>query len=559
MPARCPPRPTPCCKGQSCKTPRCKIPRCKNQGIRKLTVSRPSAQSPKLQPALAALHAGRMPDAERQLRRILRQHPEHPEALHCLGIALHAQGQSIHALGFIDRALRLNPANSRAENNRAHVLNALLRPAEALASLDRALALQPADPELHYNRANTLMALSRTEEALTEFECALALNPALHQARQNMGIALTRLGRLPEALAIYDQLLTTAGAALPELRANRAGTLDQMNRRADALADCDAALTQDPTHALAHWNAAIICLGLGDYTRGWREWEWRWQAPDFARHRRVFKQPTWLGQPGIAGRRILIYPEQGLGDTIQFCRYLPMLKALGAEIILETPPPLLPLLRTLTGVDHLVPSGENPGPFELQTPLMSLPLAFGTQLETVPASIPYLATDPDRVTRWRHRLGPAKPFRVGLAWSGNPALKSDAVRSAPLAALAGLALPGVEFISVQKDMRQSDAQAAAALGIRHFGDDLTDFADTAALISLLDLVISVDTAPAHLAGALGKPVWLLLHVTAEWRWLMDRDDSPWYPTARLFRQRISQDWGELAGRVRNQLAELIPV
>ena len=524
-------------------------------------MSRPAVQTPKLQPALEALYAGRMEDAERQLRRIVRQNPDHAEALHCLGIALHGQGLSAQALGFIDRALRRNPADSRAENNRANILIALGRPAEALASLDRALAMQPADPELHYNRANTLMALARTEQAVAGFQTALTLNPALHQARQNMGIGLTRLGRLTEALAIFDSLLTTAGpppgTTQAELRANRAGTLDQMNRRADALADCDVALAQDPGHALAHWNAAIVCLGLGDYDRGWREWEWRWQAPDFARHRRTFTQETWLGQSSIAGRRILLYPEQGLGDTIQFCRYLPMIKALGAETILEAPPPLLPLLRTLAGVDHLIASGSDPGPFDYQTPLMSLPLAFATRLETIPAATPYLAADPSRVAQWRERLGPTlgRTVRVGLAWSGNPALKSDAARSAPLASLAALIVPGVEYISVQKDIRATDVEAAGTLGIRHFGADLADFADTAALISLLDLVISVDTAPAHLAGALGKPVWLLLHATAEWRWLMGRDDSPWYPSARLFRQLMPQDWAELAGRVRAQLVE----
>jgi tetratricopeptide (TPR) repeat protein len=454
--------------------------------------------------------------------------------------------------------LRLNPTDSRAENNRAQVLNALHQPEQALHGLQRAIALNPNDAELHYNRGNTLMALNRTGEALAAFEHALALNPGLHQARQNMGIALTRLGRAEEALRIYDALLLQPGAALPELRVNRAGTLDQLNRRADALADCDAALAENPAHAMAHWNAAIVCLSLGDYGRGWREWEWRWQTPDFARHRRAWASPAWLGQFSLAGKRILLHPEQGLGDTIQFCRYAPLVKALGGQTILEAPAPLLPLLRTLAGVDHLIEFGQDPGPIDCHTPLMSLPLALGTRLETVPAAIPYLAADPARVAAWRARLGPAHGPRVGLAWSGNPALQSDAFRSAPLAALAPLIAPGIEFISVQKDVRAPDAPAMASLNIRHFGPDLHDFADTAALISLLDLVISVDTAPAHLAGALGRPVWLLLHATAEWRWLMGRADSPWYPTARLFRQAIPQDWGELAGRVRAQLAELVP-
>ncbi len=509
----------------------------------------------KFQAALASLHAGRMAEAERLLRAIVRQSPEHAEALHCLGIALHGQGQSAQALGFYDRSLRLQPANSRAENNRALALTALRRPADALASLDRALALQPNDAELHYNYGNALMALQRNDEALEAFRRATSLNPGLHQAWQNMGIVLTRLGHLAEALAVYDSLLRQPkGAKLPELRANRAGTLDALNRRQDALADCDAALAEDPTLALAHFNASVVCLGLGDYARGWREWEWRWQAPEFWPHRPNWRQPTWLGNADLRGKRILLDAEQGLGDTVQFCRYAPMVKALGAEVWLRAPDPLAPLLRTLGGVDRIVPYDERPTDFDFQTPLMSLPLAFGTTLETVPAATPYLAAAPERIAKWRDILGPATGLRVGIAWSGNARLKADGQRSAPLADLAPLLVSGVEFLSVQKDLRPSDAGSVEPLGIRHFGDRLNDFADAAALTALLDLVISVDTAPAHVAGALGKPIWLLLHEVAEWRWLMARDDSPWYPTARLFRQRRAGDWPELASRAASELA-----
>ncbi len=522
--------------------------------FRRVTVSRAAPQPPKLQPAMAALRAGAMVEAERHLRRLLRQYPDHAETLHCLGIALHGQGEHVQALGFLDRALRANPLDSRAENNRATVLTALNRTTEALASLDRALCLQPHDPELHYNRGNTLLALNRAEEALAAFNRALELNPKLQQARQNRGIALTRLGRSVEALADFDRLLAdpAPGVAVPELRANRAGTLDQLNRRADALADCDVALAQDPNFALAHWNAAIVCLGMGDFARGWREWEWRWKTPDFARDRKRWPQEPWLGQAPLAGRRILLHSDQGLGDMIQFCRYVPRVKALGAETILECPPPLLELMRTLDGVDHLITVGEDPGDVTFQTPLMSLPLAFGTELATIPAATPYLAADPARVAAWAARLGPSTRPRIGLAWSGNPMLKTDAQRSAPLASLANLILADVSYISVQKDVRERDRAALSQLGIADYGADITDFADSAALISLLDVVICVDTGPAHLAGAIGKPVWLLLHNPAEWRWLMDREDSPWYPTARLFRQVMPGDWPELALRVRHE-------
>jgi hypothetical protein len=293
---------------------------------------------------------------------------------------------------------------------------------------------------------------------------------------------------------------------------------------------------------------------VGDYERGWREFEWRWKDPGNAVHARNFRQPLWLGREDLAGRTILLYAEQGFGDTIQFCRYVPMVKALGARVVLEAPAPLLPLLRTLAGVDELVAFGAALPPFDVQTPLMSLPLAFGTRFETIPASVPYLACDPVRVEKWRALLGPARGLRVGLAWSGNAALQSDNVRSARLAALAPLFRDGVEYVAVQKDVRPHDVADAERLCVRMFGAETRDFADTAALISLMDVVVSVDSAPAHLAGALATPVWVLLYYAAEWRWLMGRDDSPWYPTARLFRQQVALDWGEVAGRVGDALA-----
>ena len=511
----------------------------------------------KLQVALAALQAGRPVEAERQLRRLLRAAPEHAEVLHCLGIALHAQRQNAQALGFIERSLRLAPRNSQAENNRATVLNALGRPEDALVALERAIALRPDDPTLRYNRGNTLMALQRNTEALAAFDVAIGLDGNFRQAWQNRGITLTRLGHLTEALANYEKLISLTGARdeiMSEAQANRAWALDRLNRRDEALSACDAAIESDPDYALAHFNAAPICLAMGDYARGWREFEWRWKDPEFARHKRDWKQPLWLGEADLRGKRIILFAEQGFGDTIQFCRYVPMVKALGAYVILEAPPPLMPLLRGLSGWDELVAFGEKLPPADFTTPLMSLPLCFDTRVETIPAAMPYLTADPVRLAAWDVLLGAKTGPRIGVAWSGNPALKSDAVRSAPLADLAGLVVPGFSYYSVQKDMREADRAAATQLGVRDFGAQLKDFADTAALISLMDVVISVDSAPAHLAGALGKPVWLLLYHAAEWRWLMHRTDSPWYPSATLFRQEIAQDWVELAARVGAALA-----
>ena len=508
--------------------------------------------------ALAALHAGRFAEAERLLRKLVRAAPGDAESLHCLGIALLGQKQYIQALGYIERSLRLAPDDSQAENNRATALGALGRHAEALVSLDRALALSPHDAQLHYNRGNVLRKLLRDADALESYDAALRIDPGLRQALQNKGIVQTRLGRAAEALDTYDRLLALyraapADATLAEARANRAWALDRLNRRTEALAACDEAIAGDPAHALAHFNAAPICLSVGDYERGWREFEWRWQDPANKIHARNFPQPLWLGKQELRERTILLYAEQGFGDTIQFCRYVPMVKALGARVILEAPAPLLPLLRTLDGPDQIVRFGDALPEFEFQTPLMSLPLAFGTLLETIQADVPYLAADPARLEKWRGILGPARGVRVGLAWSGNAALQSDAMRSAPLATLAPIFREGFEYISVQKDIRQADRDAAERLGVRLFGDRMEDFADTAALISLMDLVISVDSAPAHLAGALARPVWVLLYYAAEWRWLMAREDSPWYPTARLFRQTTPMDWAGVAARVGDEL------
>jgi len=506
----------------------------------------------RLQAALASLSAGRPSEAERQLRRLLRAAPEHAEILHCLGLALHAQGQHAQALGFIERSLRLAPANSQAENNRATVLNALGRAEAALGALDRALVLQPLDATLHYNRGNTLMALQRNEDALAAYDSALALRPDFREAWQNRGIILTRLGHLAAALANFENLIGLTAKRddiRSEAHANRAWALDWMNRRDEALRACDDAIAEDPDFNLAHWNAAPICLAMGDYERGWRELEWRWKDPAFAPNKRGWGQPVWLGEHDLAGKRIVLFAEQGFGDTMQFCRYVPMVKALGAYVILEVPAPLMALMRTLDGWDELITVGESVPPADFQTPLMSLPLCFNTRVETIPAPIPYLAADPARVSAWAQRLGPRSMPRIGLAWSGNPALKTDTLRSAPLAELAGLILPGFSYHAVQRDIRQADRPALQALGIQEHGADIGDFADAAALIELMDLVISVDSAPAHLAGAMGKQLWVILYHAAEWRWMMHRPDSPWYPTARLYRQAVAQDWRSLAARV----------
>ena len=296
----------------------------------------------------------------------------------------------------------------------------------------------------------------------------------------------------------------------------------------------------DPDLAEAHWNLALALLATGDFERGWQEHEWRWRA-NVIGPEQSFRQPLWLGAEDLTGKTILLHNEQGLGDALQFVRYAPQVRQRGARVVLRVQRPLLSLMAGLAGADHVIAEGDALPEFDYHCPLLSLPLAFGTHLQNIPAGIPYLHPAADRLAKWQSILGERTAPRIGLAWSGNPAHKNDRNRSIALKQLLPLlSVPGVRFVSLQRDLREDDAAVLGNLpALVSIGAQLDDFADTAAAISLLDLVITVDTAVAHLAGALGKPVWVLLPFAPDWRWLLKREDSPWYPTARLFRQPLS--------------------
>ncbi len=545
-----------------------------------------AADAASLRAGVLALQNGRLADAERFCRKALRGAPDDTDALHMLGIVQLQLRQPARALGFFERALRGRNLPSQLHNNHATALNALSRPEEALASLDRALAVAPNDAVLHYNSGNTLMALRRNEDALAAFGRALELSPGMSQAWQNRSIVEIRLGLSEAALASSDRLLAllpgnaaareTRGEALLALERpaeavaefeaasasaenasvaylNKAYALSVTGRIDEALVAIDRAIEEDLENALARFNAACLRLSVGDYARGWRDYEWRWRKPDSAAHARGFAQPLWLGQEDVRGATILLHGEQGFGDSIQFCRYAPLLAARGARVVLEVPRPLIPLMRTLDGVSGLLARGEALPDFHFHCPLMSLPLAFGTESGSIPWAGPYLAADPARVAAWRERLGGSRKPRIGLAWSGSSALTNDAFRSAKLQSWRGLLLPEFDYVCVQKDVRAADAAIAAELGIGLHADDIADFGDAAALSACMDLVISVDSAPAHVAGALGQPVWVMLPFNAEWRWLREGERTFWYPTARLFRQTTQLDWESVAGCVGHAL------
>lgn len=504
-----------------------------------------------LRRAIASHQAGRLAEAEPLYRAVLDAAPQQFDALHLLGVLQHQQDRSAEAADLIAAALRERPDDPVALTNRSAALNALARFDEAIADCDRALAGKPDHAEAHNNRALALRGLGRVQEALAACERALRLKPGYADAYNNRGLALQALRRVEAALGSYDTALQLDPRHFDALN-NRGIALFEQNRLDEALACFDRALAIRPNHAHAHWNRAQVLLLTGDFARGWPEHEWRLASNPGLQ--RTLGRPLWLGDASPAGKTILLHAEQGLGDTIQFCRYAPMVAARGARTILEVQKPLVELMRTLAGPASVIARGDALPDFDLHCPLLSLPLAFRTELGTIPAQTPYLRA-PSCVD-WEERLGAKRP-RIGLVWSGNPGHKRDRDRSIPLYALLPLLDADATFVSLQKDVRAADAAVLKETAVIDVASELTTFADTAALVSALDLVIAVDTSVAHLTGALGKPLWLLLQQVPDWRWLTDRPDSPWYPAARLFRQDATRAWGPVVARVRDALAELV--
>jgi Flp pilus assembly protein TadD len=420
----------------------------------------------------------------------------------------------------------------------------------ALDSYDRGLALRPDSAEVLCNRGIVLRELKRFDEALASYDRALAIRPDYADALNSRGIVLRELGRLDEALANVDRALAIR-PGFAEALTSRGTTLIELKRLDEALASFRRAQAVRPDYADAHWGESFCQLLAGDFGAGWEKYEWRWRTGQAAL--RQFLQPLWLGDQDVAGKTVLLHAEQGNGDTIQFCRYATVLAERGARVVLEVQPALKSLLSCLIGVQQVVATGEPLPEFDFHCPLLSLPLACGTTLQTIPARVPYLTPAPGLVQDWRTRLATDGP-RIGLAWSGNKQHGNDRNRSIALRRLAPLLDCGATLVSLQKGPRDDDrAWLAEHPEVLRYSD-FPDFADTAALISLLDLVISVDTSVAHLAGAMGKPVWILLPaVGLDWRWLLERDDSPWYPTARLFRQRAIGDWDSVINRVADEL------
>jgi tetratricopeptide (TPR) repeat protein len=541
-------------------------------------------------------------DALASFARALALRPNYPEALSNCGKALSVLGRNDEALVSYDRALVLKPHYHAALHGKGVVLQALRHHEEAVACYQEALALKTDDPdtfnnlgvallktkrytdalanceqalalkpdfhEVYSNRGAVLLALGRDAEALAKTkhytdalancEQALALRPDFHEAFSNRGAVLLALGRYAEALASIDQALALKPDFVEAL-INRGNTLQALQRHAEAIESYRRAVAITPGYPGALYNESLAHLCLGDFQAGWEQYEFRWTRED-APEQRPFKSPKWLGGDAVVGKRLLLWAEQGLGDTIQFCRYAPILARKGVEVVLEVPSPLKALLGTLEGVTAITTDAELPPAHDYHCPLLSLPLALRSEISGIPNDVPYLAATPDKFQTWKRMLEKDSEPKVGIVCSGNPGHMSDRNRSIPLRQFSPLLETGASFYLLQTECRPEDeAFLSETSRIRDLRQRLTAFTETAAVIACLDLVICVDTSVAHLAGALGKPVWILLPFSPDWRWMLDREDSPWYPTARLFRQTEMGDWQGVIERVREALSRRVGV
>jgi tetratricopeptide (TPR) repeat protein len=458
------------------------------------------------------------------------------------------------ALAAYEHAIALKPDDCQAYANHGNALKKLNRHDDALISYERGLALKPDEVELLCNHGGVLAALRRYDEALASCNRAIELRPGYIPAHEIRAEILTALERHAEALASFCHVIQL-DSARPDAYCNYGVALCNLGRLEPAMAAFEQALALDPEHAATQFGKAWALLQLGDYAKGFALYEWRLRGG--ARHKfREFTQARWRGET-VTGQTLLLHAEQGLGDNTQFLRYLPLVKEKAARVVLELPKTLWPLLGALADGLTVVEPGSALPRFDLHCPFMSLPFALGTTLATVPAQIPYLTLPAERLPRWRARLPSSARPRVGLVWSSSTPHPHARKRNIELERFASLLqVEGFSFVSLQVEYHACDLNALARLPIERIDHLLADFGDTAAAIEQCDLVISIDTSVAHLAGALGKPLWLLLPLVADWRWLQERADSPWYPTARLFRQQQDGDWESVITRIAKELRAL---
>jgi Flp pilus assembly protein TadD/ADP-heptose:LPS heptosyltransferase len=473
-----------------------------------------------VQSAFALHKAGHLEQAEALCKKILKKQAKNFDALHMLGVIHYQRKWYESSTEYLQQAVDLCPNNAEA----------------------------------YSNLGNTLFSRGDRDEALRCYKKALHINPFYPEAYNNLGILFSKEGCFDEAMQCYGKAIELK-PVYADAYINFGTTLLDKAQIRESLTYFQKAIQLDPQNALAHFHMAFVFLLTGKFKEGWREYEWRWQLEEF--EKRPFSKPRWNGFD-LRGRTILLYKEQGVGDTLQFIRYAPLVAELGARVVVEVQPQLVTLIQGVEGIDHVVGEGEPVPAFDFQCPFMSLPLVFNTVLENIPANIPYISADAALIHEWADKIGNDKnesKLKVGLVWSGGKQHKRDRYRSCSLDAFAPLGeMANVVFYSLQKGKAGHQAKnPPPGMSLIDHMDAVEDFADTAALIENLDMVISVDTAVAHLAGALGKPVWLLIPIFPDFRWMLERDDSPWYPTMRLFRQKSMGDWGSVIEDMRKEL------
>jgi tetratricopeptide (TPR) repeat protein len=494
---------------------------------------------------------------------VIALNPGCSDAYNDRGAALQKVKRHEEALASYGSAAALNPRSADARFNQGNALLALERYAEALTHYDLALSLEPHHVDAHFNRGNALLNLHRSSEALASYERAALLQSDYADAFYNQGVALMSLDQHVEALARFDRAIAL-NPRHSDAHTNRGNALRHLRRYEEARASYDHSISLQSGNARARFCKAQLELSLGNLHNGWPLYEARWDLEEMRSQRREFSQASWQGSEPTKSQTILVHSEQGLGDTIQFSRYIPLIAERGSEVVFEAPRSITRLLAGLKSGAMIVASGDRLPAFDLHCPLLSLPGRMGTTAETIPARVPYLTAEAKLVVQWHERLIPGD-FRIGIVWQGNPSGAIDRGRSAPLASFAPLTrLPGVRLISLQKHhgLEQLD-RLPAGMTVESLGPDFDSgadaFVDAAAVIMNLDLVVSTDTAIAHLAGALGRPVWVALKAVPHWTWMMDRNDSPWYPSARLFRQTSDGDWRDVFERMAAKLTNLGPI
>ena len=562
---------------------------------------------------------GRLVAAEKGYLRVLQQDENNADAWHLLGVIALQQGLFESAVQRISRALEINATSTNFHNSIGDALSRLQRFEESENHFTQAIALNPSYFEAHYNFGNLLRVQGRREDALTHYRRALELEPKFSDAANNIGALLAEIGKVDEAettfrdalkqnpdhpgthnnlgnvlkirgdlddaLAAYRRV-TELAQNFSEGWRNRAATLTELgqtdeadaacrkalglnpndpialdtlgnlrlaqNRADDALEAYDKALTIVPDFAAAQGNRALALLLRGDFERGWEAYEWRWQSEHYSSPRKEYEKPLWDGTP-LDGKAILLHTEQGMGDAIQFVRYAPLVAERGGRVILSCQRELAHLFGTISEIESVVANGDLPE-FDCHAPLMSLPRVFGTRADTIPTDIPYLKAESDRQARWTERLGKGPELKVGLAWRGSTIHPKDRHRSVSVETVRPiLNMSGIRLFAMQVDA--GDVEGTLPDTLDDVSGELSEFADTAACIAGLDLVISVDTAIAHLAGSLAKPVWILLPFSPDWRWMLEREDSPWYPSARLYRQTAPDDWQSVVERIATDLKD----